>query len=122
VPGFEDLLLNPSFASLARAAEKHPIVVLVTGETTGYGVIILGEARCCLVTLTKATTETLQGLSHRLASHTRSVRSSRGIRRVKATDPPPPDIYRELWTLVMLPIVDALGWLVSLFVCSTVVS
>jgi hypothetical protein len=112
LPGFEDLLQNASFASLARAAHSHPIVVLVAGDSIGHGIIILDNARCVLVTLEKVTNATLQGLSHRIGTHSEHVRS-RGIRKVRATEVHPTDVYREIWTLVMAPIINALGWPVS---------
>jgi tetratricopeptide (TPR) repeat protein len=108
VPGFEQLLRNPSFTSLVKAAERHPVVVFVAGETSSHALILLEDGQCREVALAKATVKTLRTLSLRIESHTKLVRSSRGMRQSKPTGPTPSDAYRELWTSVMLPIVDAL--------------
>jgi tetratricopeptide (TPR) repeat protein len=113
LPGFEDLLQNSSFASLARAAQQHPVVVLVPGESIGHALIILENAQCVSITLEEATEVLLKTLSGRIELHSRHVRSSRGVRKVQAAAAGPTDVYRELWTLVMAPIVHALGWPVS---------
>jgi hypothetical protein len=115
LPGFQDLLEYHSFASIAQAARQHPIVIFVAGESTGYALIILENAQCTSVTLKTATTATLKTLSHRIEVHSRHVRSLRGMRKAQASDGvDPTDVYRELWVMVMLPVVDALGWPVSL--------
>jgi tetratricopeptide (TPR) repeat protein len=114
VPGFENLLRNASFEALARAAKNHPMVVLLTGEASGHAIIIYGDSETHLVPLPQVTAKGLQTLSLRIEAHTKSVRSTdlRGIRRVPAKTQPP-DVYRELWTLIMRPIVEALQWRVS---------
>jgi hypothetical protein len=109
LPGFDDLLQNASYTSLARAAQQHPVVVLVAGEGFGRAMIILEDAQCIPVTLEMATDATLRALSHRIETHSRQVRS-RGVKKVYATEGRSGDVYRELWTLVMAPIIDALGW------------
>jgi hypothetical protein len=114
LPGFEDLLRNASFASLARTAQQHPIVVLVAGENVGYALIIDEGAQVILVTLEKANEANLRALSHRIEMHSQHIRSSRGIRKVQAVAQAGlDDVYQELWISVMLPIVDALGLPVS---------
>jgi hypothetical protein len=113
LPGFEDLLQNTSFASLAQAARQNPIVVLVAGENVGHAIIILENAQVVLVALEKVNNAPLKALSHSIEMHSRNVRS-RGIRKVQATEAHgSSDMYRELWTLIMAPIVNALGWPVS---------
>jgi hypothetical protein len=112
LPGFEGLLQNISFSSLARASQQHPIVVLVAGENIAHALIILEDARCIHVTLEKAASGSLKTLSDRVEAHSQHVRS-RGVRKVQTTKARPTDVYRELWALVMLPIVTALGWSVS---------
>jgi hypothetical protein len=109
--GFEDLLQNTSFESLARASHKHPIAVLVAGENVGYALIVLQNAQCSLVTLGKATDAALKALSQRIGTHSQHKRSTRGVRLTSG--PQPTDVYRDLWTIVMLPIIKVLGWPVS---------
>jgi hypothetical protein len=113
LPGFHDLLWNVSFASLARAAEQHPIVVLVAGDNGGSAIIIRENARCIHVALTRASDVTLKALSSRIEMHNRHIRFSRGVRKVQLNGISPTDMYRELWNLVMAPVVDALGYTVS---------
>jgi tetratricopeptide (TPR) repeat protein len=113
LPGMEDLLQNSSFASLARAAQQHPIVVFVASKNSGHAIIILKNAQCVHVNLEKAKGSTLKALVHHIEMHTRHARSSRGICIMQRTTPSATDVYRELWTTVMLPIVTALGWPVS---------
>jgi tetratricopeptide (TPR) repeat protein len=116
IPGFESLLLNASFKSIAQAAARHPIVVLVADETSGYAIIVQGEAQCQLVTLPNAPANVLQALSHQLGNHSTQVRLSRGMRKVTVQNTRPGGVYRELWTSVMHPIVTALQWPVSLLI------
>jgi hypothetical protein len=113
IPGFESLLLNTSFTSVAQAAICRPIVVIVAHEVSGHAIIIEGEAQCCLVELPNTSAKALQELSNQLEKHSKRTRSSRGIRRVKVEPSLSADIYRELWTSVMLPIIEALQWPVS---------
>jgi hypothetical protein len=111
VPGCEDILLNASFKSLVQAA-RHLMVVIVASESSGYAIVIR-DAQCHLVTLAQATTSALQALSLRIGEHTRTVRSSRGMRLVNTVRRDATAAYRELWTLVMHPIVIALQLAVS---------
>jgi tetratricopeptide (TPR) repeat protein len=113
LPGFEDLLQNTPFASLARAAQHRPIVVLVAGENSSHAIIIFEDPRCQLVTLARATAKILQALSRGIETYNHSVRSTRGMRKVNPVQVRSVDAYHELWCLVMLPIVEALGWPVS---------
>jgi tetratricopeptide (TPR) repeat protein len=109
-PGFEDLLRNASFEVLARAASHHPVVVLVAGDASGHAVIVSENAQCILVGLPRATNKALRALATHVEARVKTVRSLRGMRRVQATDAQPHDVYKQLWTLVMRPIVEALKW------------
>jgi tetratricopeptide (TPR) repeat protein len=109
-PGFEDLLKNVSFEALARAASHHPVLVLVAGDASGHAIIVSENAQCMLVGLPRATNKALRALATRVEARIKTVRSLRGIRRVQATDAQPHDVYKQLWTLVMRPIVEALRW------------
>jgi tetratricopeptide (TPR) repeat protein len=111
VPGCEDILLNASFESLVQVA-RHLTVILVASNSSGHAIVIR-EAQCHLVTLAQATTSTLQALSLRIGGHARAVRSSRGMRLVNTVKKDATAAYRELWTLVMQPIVAALQLSVS---------
>jgi hypothetical protein len=113
VPGFEGLLQNAGFASLAHAAAGNPVVVLVAGRTSGCAIIITSNAECRLVDLLRADAQTMQALSLQNAVHSKRVRSSRGMRKVEASGDHPANIYGELWTSVMLPIIESLQWPVS---------
>jgi hypothetical protein len=115
IPGFEGLLRNASFASIVQAAARHPIVVFVADENSGHAIIVQSEMDCRLVQLPSTTTITLQNLSNRLARHSKHARSSRGVRKVHVENDHSDDVYRELWTLVMRPVVEALQWPVSLY-------
>jgi tetratricopeptide (TPR) repeat protein len=112
-PGFEDLLRNASFNMLARAAERHPLVVFLANEVSGHAIILSANARCRLVALPKANIKALRALSLRIDKHTETVRDSRGMRIVKKGNAQPIDLYREIWTSIMFSIVDALRWPVS---------
>jgi hypothetical protein len=112
LPGFEDLLQNASFGSLAQAAQQHPIVVFVAGESSGHAIIILENAQCTSVILEQASNAMLRALSTRI-EHSSYVRASRGIRKVQGTTVRSTEVCQELWTSVMLPIVSVLGWPVS---------
>jgi hypothetical protein len=109
-PGFEDLLKNASFEALARAASHHPVVVLVAGDASGHAVIVSENAQCIVIGLPRATNKALRALATRVEARVKTVRSLRGIRRVQATDAQPHEVYKQLWTLVMRPIVEALKW------------
>jgi tetratricopeptide (TPR) repeat protein len=115
IPGFECLLRNASFTSIAQAATRHPIVVFVADENSGHAIIVQSEVYCHLVRLPSATAITLQNLSNRLGRHSKHARSSRGVRRVHVENDHSDDVYRELWTLIMRPVVEALQWPVSLY-------
>jgi tetratricopeptide (TPR) repeat protein len=112
-PGFHDLLRNTSFESLTKAAECHPLVVFLGNDASGHAIIVSGNAQCRVVGLPGATTKVLQALSLRIDKHTKTVRDSRGMKIVNKGNAQPTAVYRELWTLIMAPIVDALQWPVS---------
>jgi hypothetical protein len=99
-----------------RTPRSHPsLVVLVAGEDKSHALIMLEDAQTITMTLEKAVNEDLKAPSHSAEMTTRHVRS-RGIRQVPVAEACPTDVYRELWNLVMFPIVRALGWPVSLTV------
>jgi tetratricopeptide (TPR) repeat protein len=114
VSGFGNLLQNTPFASLARAAARHPIVVLVADDSSGHAIIVQADAHCHLVSLLGANAKALQALSRRIATQSKHARSARGVRKVEAGVARATDVYEELWTLVMAPLVESLGWSVSL--------
>jgi tetratricopeptide (TPR) repeat protein len=116
IPGFEGLLRNASFASIVQAAARHPIVVFVADETSGHAIIIQSEVDCRLVKLLHATTTSLQKLSGCLGGHITHARSSRGMRKIEVETHLPVNVYQEVWTLVMRPVVEALQWPVSRFI------
>jgi hypothetical protein len=116
IPGFENLLRNASFASIAKAATHHPIVIFIADENSGHAIIIQAQAQCGLVKLPGTTTTVLQKLASQLETRRKHARSSRGIRKAHVESERPDDVYQELWTLVMRPVVEALQWPVSLSV------
>jgi hypothetical protein len=113
IPGFEDLLRNLPFLALAKAAARNPIVVLVADGAVGHAIIVEEEVRCRLVTLQGVTAKVLEALAHRIEKQSRHARSSRGMRKVKVMEDQVADVYCELWTSIMHPIIEVLEWPVS---------
>lgn len=105
LPGFAELLLPPTYAALAEAAERGPIVLLIAGRMSCHAAVIGMGAEPLHVPLSISSA----GLA-RLASQMRTaVAHSRAPRAVAHKSTTSKDVLQELWVHVARPIVAALG-------------
>ncbi|KAF9458486.1 CHAT domain-containing protein, partial [Collybia nuda] len=120
-PGFEDFLVNKPYSSLAKAALKGPIVVLIPSTPISHAILIKSTGSCSHVQL-KLPKERLQKLGMSLRAH--------NLRNQQAGDNPEDvdgeeryivrqtvdysyELLGELWSGVVEPIINALGLLAA---------
>jgi tetratricopeptide (TPR) repeat protein len=111
LPGFENLLRSSNFDSLSLAAAAHPIVVFVASDQISHAIIVVSKSvkpRC--VALSNVCNSSLQKISQHLDAYNRSAAGFRGMRETVIKQEPRADAYQELWTSVMLPVIEALHW------------
>jgi tetratricopeptide (TPR) repeat protein len=121
IPGFETFMRSLDFENLSVAAERSPIVILLSGELTSHALVIAAKRHAELIELPKMTgTRLVQLARHHIAEHqeTRRTREAkkqrmRSFRVVPVKVEEEIDVYSELWHCVMQPILTTLGFSVS---------
>jgi tetratricopeptide (TPR) repeat protein len=115
VPGMARFLLHECYSTLAKVAERGPVVVLVSSPLASHAIVIKPSGQALGVPLDTLTDKWLvsSGVVWRSAvTEARSiVKGSRKM--VKSTNPPKlvkaGDILRRLWESVVWPVISALG-------------
>jgi tetratricopeptide (TPR) repeat protein len=119
LPGLERFMLHDEMATLSRAADKGPVVVLVPSSTACHAIILQAEHKPMSIALPlltdiwvlrsskcwrAATSETRAETTRRL----KLMASSRRVTRSSADE-----VLEGLWTKLVWPVLSALGLKVS---------
>jgi hypothetical protein len=122
-PGFSRFLKTPSFSDLASAATRGLVVAVLATDVACFAVIIRNAGgETSTVTLPKGTLERLKKVTHLLSTsgmHDRGVeehdQNRLGLKynRTSADEDNSYFVLKELWYLVVSPVINELGLQVS---------
>jgi tetratricopeptide (TPR) repeat protein len=122
LPGFERLLMSQTYSSLSQAARNGPVVVFVSSGTHTVAFIVPApDVTPISVALPNMNEDRLKAMisDHRIASarSAERLREARSMKPVRIRDSGDRDgecqLLANLWSWVMLPVVEALNLRVS---------
>lgn len=121
VPTLERMLTPEAYSVISRAADAHPVVVLVAGLRASYAVILMPDKSSpIMVNLDKMPSVRLHSLVERLKNSSHEdrglfIRSPRAmvITRQKYKPDGVRNVLQTLWANIMWPVVKRIGFLVS---------
>jgi CHAT domain-containing protein len=105
VPGFEDFLAQPTFATVAQAAARTPVIYLAPAEVAGLGLVVRGE-RVDPVDLPELTAEAVRGRVHDCFHAYQAFRRSRDRSSRAAWRVALDEVTRWLWEVAVGPVLD----------------
>jgi hypothetical protein len=122
-PGFDRFLMIQPFKELSRAALRGPVVILLAdAQRGGYALMIPSpDEGVRTLQLSSLKPEDLQRLRSRVPGGRSldNLESTDGTPRLRFKKHDPADQYQQalgrLWTLIVQPVIDALGLLVRAF-------